>query len=261
VAYAVSGVEARVFPEDLGDVGLSTRDRVANGHSLRAVFDRAARALGVEEVELAVGDDVPYPRVVSRGEPWVVVPSALLARPEPVQIAAFARVLTRVALGTPWIERLPPAHVRAFLVAAARVAAPGWGAELRDRALEDGVATYAAPLARAIGRKQKKALAVVAPAIESASAPAAAGVDALVLGVARTEARAAFLIGGDLLATFEELRAVDAELARATATRSPAALAAALAHPITGDLLRFALAPQATGMRRELASIAEVPRA
>jgi tetratricopeptide (TPR) repeat protein len=255
VAAAVAGVESRVFPEDLGDVGLSTRDRVASGHSLRAVFDRVARTLGVDEVELAVGDDVPYPRVISRSEPWVVAPSSILARPEPVQVAAFARVLARITLGTPWIERLPPAHVRAFLVAAARTVAPGWAAELRDRPFEEAITTYAGPLSRAIGRKQKKALAAVASAIESVSSPTAAAVDAFVLGLARTEARASFLVGGNLLATFEELRSADADLARATATRSPAALVAALAHPIVGDLLRFALTPAATGLRRELGSI------
>ena len=106
-------------------------------------------------------------------------------------------------------------------------------------------------LARAIGRRQKKALQELAPALGATRPPSLADVEAFERGIARAELRAAFLATGDLLATLDAARAVDPELGRATANVGRAALAAVLAHPLTRDLVSFALAPATTALRRK----------
>ncbi len=106
-------------------------------------------------------------------------------------------------------------------------------------------------LARAIGRKQKKALQELAPALGATRPPSLADVEVFERGIARTELRAAFLATGDLLATLDAARAGDAELGSATANVGKPALAAVLAHPLARDLVSFALAPATTALRRK----------
>ena len=75
------------------------------------------------------------------------------------------------------------------------------------------------------------------------SGPTLAEVEALVTGARRAEARVAFLLTGDMLATLEELRAL------------PAPFAAVLKHPLAADAFRFAFSARATKLRRELGSL------
>jgi hypothetical protein len=249
VIAALAGSEGKLWPEELEDVGASPRDRLGPTHPLRAAFDRVVGALCLEDVALTVSDKVPFARVVTRPEPWIVAPAALSARAESTQVVALARALTRVALGMPWIDRFPPAHMRALLVAAVRTALPAYGGA-REPELEELVQKYTPPIARAIGRKQKKALAALEPSLEGESSFSVAMVDAFVLGVMRAELRVGFVLTGDLLATLDDVRVSDAEFARATSVRGPTALAATLAHPLAGDVVRFALTKGATALRR-----------
>jgi hypothetical protein len=125
---------------------------------------------------------------------------------------------------------------------------PGYGADIgaEHLALVDEAERR---LGRGIGRRQKKALAELAPALRATRAAAPQDVRALELGVRCTELRAAFVATGDLLATLEAVRALDDELARATMHFGPAALQAVLTHPLAGDLVRFALAASTTALR------------
>jgi hypothetical protein len=102
---------------------------------------------------------------------------------------------------------------------------------------------------KAIGRRQKKALAEVAPALGATKAPTVREIAAWETAIRRTELRAAFVATGDLLATVGAARARDEALSRATEQFGPAALVATLAHPLTGDLARFALTPATTALR------------
>jgi len=79
--------------------------------------------------------------------------------------------------------------------------------------------------------------------------------DVFVGALARAELRTAFLLTGDLLAMIEEMRPLDAALHRATEAPGPQALAAVLEHPVAGDIVRFALSPEATALRRRLGTI------
>jgi hypothetical protein len=255
VALAIAGVEAKVLRTDLGEVGISTRERISprSGHPLRRMLDRIAQSMGIEEIELAFVPDGSRTRVLSLDEPWIVVPASMAAQPEPAQTAHLARAVARVAFGVPWLEELPATHIQAVLIAAARHAVPTYAADDLDAATAGLVAKYAPGVVRSLTRRQRKALEDLAPRLSSPQArPPVIGdfVDAL----ARAELRTAFLVGGDLIAVLETMIASDAALRDAFAAPGPQALATVLQHARAGDLVRFALTREATALRRRLGS-------
>jgi len=102
-------------------------------------------------------------------------------------------------------------------------------------------------------RRQRKLLEELAPHIaapQSRPMPIAEFVHAL----ARAELRTAFVVTGDLLAVVDEIRPLDAALHRSMQSNDPQALAAVLEHPFAGDVVRFALTPEATALRRRVGS-------
>jgi tetratricopeptide (TPR) repeat protein len=256
VAAAASGMEGKIFRANLAELGISGRERIGprSGHPFRAQLDRVTRILALEEVELAISDAVSFARVFIQDVPWLVVPPALADQPEPLQLAAIARALTRVALRVPWIEDLPPPHVHAYLIAVARQVVPDFASGAEDRYVAELVASYQPRVAHAIGRKQRKLLADLSPQLEG-SRTTAPEVDALVHAVARAEYRVAFLASGELLSTFDELRALDAAFARTSSTGDTRALAAVLTHPLAGDVVRFAMSPEATALRWRIGTV------
>ncbi len=168
-------------------------------------------------------------------------------------MAGLARAAARIAYGVPWLQELPAAHVQALLVAAARQVVPGYAHDDLDAAASKLVAQHEATIARSLTRRQRKLLEELAPHIDSPlsrPAPAAEFVAALI----RAELRIAFLITGDLLTVLDEARMLDPALHRATESHGPRALAAALEHTFAGDLVRFALTPEATALRRRIGS-------
>ena len=149
------------------------------------------------------------------------------------------------------MEDLRGVQAQAVLCAAARQVLPGYTPDPRDPALNERLEDWTRRLARAIGRKQKKALQELAPALGATRPPSLADVEAFEEGLARTTLRTAFLVTGDLLATLDAARAADPELNSATANVGKAALAAVLTHPLTRDVVSFALAPATTALRRK----------
>ena len=59
---------------------------------------------------------------------------------------------------------------------------------------------------------------------------------------------------GDVLTMVDEIRPIDQTLHRAAESPGPAALATVLAHTFAGDVVRYALTPEATALRRRLGS-------
>jgi flagellar motility protein MotE (MotC chaperone) len=255
VAAAIAGVEAKMFRADLSEMGLSARDRLTSRstHPTRALLDRVVRQLGVGDVELAIAPAVGRVRVVAQDVPWIIVPSVLTERSDTAQLLALARAAARIAYGVPWLEELPAAHIEGLLVAAARQVVPGYGAEDVDVIASKLVAQHEAGVARVLTRRQRKLLEELAPHIappQSRPIP----IDDFVGALVRAELRVAYLVTGDLLAVIDEIRATDAALRHAGDPRSPQALADLLAHPLAGDVARFALSPEATALRRRLGS-------
>jgi tetratricopeptide (TPR) repeat protein len=248
LAAAIAGASSKFARVDMDELGISPRSRLT-GHPLPVY--RLAKMFGLEAPDVVTSAVVTRARVVAHETPWFAVPEALLQQSEPVQAAALVGPLVRLALGVPWIEDLRGVQAHAVLCAAARQVLPGYASEERDAALQERLDDFTRRLARAIGRKQKKALQELAPALGATRPPTLADVEALERGIARTELRAAFLATGDLLATLDSARASDAELGRTTASVGKAALAAVLTHPLTRDLVTFALAPATTALRRK----------
>jgi tetratricopeptide (TPR) repeat protein len=251
VAAAIAGVEAKILRSDLGALGISSRDRITSrsGHPCRVLLDRIARQLGVADVELAVAPTALRTRVLAQDEPWIVVAPSFLKLPVSVQMAGLARAAARIAFGVPWLEELSPGQVEALLVAAARQVVKGYGTGDTNLVMQHGTA-----LARALSRRQRKLLEELGPHIASplAQPPPA---DEFVQAITRAELRAAFLVTGDLLAMLEEMRPLDASLYAATESPGTQGLTTLLEHPLAGDLVRFALTPDATALRRRLGSI------
>jgi tetratricopeptide (TPR) repeat protein len=248
VAAAISGTEGKVLRVDLAAAGVSSRGRISprSGHPTRTLLDRVARQFGVEGVELVVAQTAPKWRILAQDTPWIVVPQSFVAQTETVQISGLARAMARIAYGVPWLEELLPKQVEALLTAAARQVVKGYGA-----ADADMIASYEGAIAKAISRRQRKVLEELAPHIAAPRAPALA-VDAFVRALQRAELRAAFLVTGDLLASIEELRPAHPELHAALESHGTGTLSTVLGHPLAQDLVRFALAPEATALRRRL---------
>jgi hypothetical protein len=212
---------------------------------------RLAKGFGLEAPDVVASATMTRVRVVPHETPWLVVPEALSAQPEPVQAAALAGAMVRLALGLPWIDDLRGAEAHAILCAAARQVLPGYAADPRDPGMQERVDDWTRRLARAIGRRQKKALQELAPALGATRPPSLADVEAFERGIARAELRAAYLVTGDLLATLDTVRAADAELGSMTANVGKPAIVAVLTHPLARDLVSFALAPATTALRRK----------
>jgi thioredoxin-like negative regulator of GroEL len=250
VAAAISGVEGKMMRADLGALGIASRDRLTSrsGHPTRVILDRVLRQLGIADLELAIAPAALRVRVLAQDEPWIVVPPTFVKQSEPVQMAALARAAARIAYGVPWLEELSPVQVEALLVAAARQVVKGYGSG--DPTL---LAQHEPALTRALSRRQRRLLEDLAPHLAAPGAKPPPAHD-FVQALARAELRTAFLVGGDLLALIEEMRPLDAALHAAAESPGTQALATLLEHPLVGDLVRFALTPEATTLRRRLGS-------
>jgi hypothetical protein len=137
--------------------------------------------------------------------------------------------------------------VEALLVAAARQVVPAYGRGGK------AVASYDSAITRAISRRQRRMLDEIAPHLGTA-AGTPPPIEELVEALVRGEIRAAFLLTGDLLAVVDEVGLTDPALRTATSTPGAACLAACLEHPFVGDVVRFALTPDATLLRRRVGS-------
>jgi tetratricopeptide (TPR) repeat protein len=250
IAGGLAGKLARI---GLTERGSSAKDRVKPKavHPVRQVFDRLCRVFELFEVELAVSDHVMAPIVACEDAIWVVAPSTLGDWPEPHAIAALARPLARIALGIPWLGALSGEETLAIIVAFARQVAPGVKGLPQDR-VEVLVGDYEARARRAIDRKKKRALDDHEDALARSSAVV---VDAFVDAALRTEARAAFLLSGDLRASLDAVAMTEAGLGEALRTPGRVALAAVLSRPVARDLVAFAMGGDATALRRSLGTL------
>jgi tetratricopeptide (TPR) repeat protein len=253
VAAAIAGVESKILRADLSELGISSRDRISarSGNPTRGFLDRLARALGVQEVDLVITDRVQRTRVLAQDTLWVVVPRALTELPEPTQLASLGRALARIALGVPWLEELPPPHIEALLLASARQVIPAYGTDEVDVISSKLVSQYEPSVAKVLTRRQRKLLEELMPHLTTAQGRPMP-IDVFIGALARAELRVAYLLTGDLLATIDELRGLDANFLRATETPGRNALAAVLEHPFAGDVIRYAMTPEATALRRRV---------
>jgi len=255
VAQAVAGIETKLLRADISEIGITSRDKIGkrSGNPTRALLDRLAKALGLVDVELIVTPNVSRTRVLAQDQLWVVVPKSLTELPEPTQLASIGRALARIALHVPWLEELPPPHIEAMLCAAARCAYPGFGKDDIDVLSMKLVLQYEPNIAKELSRKHKQNLERLAPMLASPQARLVP-IDMLIGALARAELRIAYLLTGDVLATIDELRGLDAGFLQATEHPGRQSLGAVLDHPFAGDVVRYALTTEASALRRRVGS-------
>jgi cellulose synthase operon protein C len=255
VAQAIAGVETKLLRADIAEIGITSRDRIGkrSGNPTRVLLDRLAKALGIGDVELVITPNVSRTRVLAQDGLWVVVPKALTELPEPTQLASIGRALARIALNVPWLEELPPPHIEALLCAAGRAMNPAFGKDDIDVLSLKLVLQYEPNLVKDLSRKQKQNLEKLAPLMNGPQGRLI-GIDVLIGALARAELRIAYLLTGDVLATIDELRGLDSAFLQATETPGRHSLGAVLDHPFAGDVVRYALTPEATALRRRVGS-------
>jgi len=244
---SVQPIAGKALRIELATFGIGSRDRVGprDGHATRALADRVARTLGVEAFELYLSPVWQGPPRVYPGDPPAIVGATAFADfPEPEQIFVLARLLVRVALGPTFLDELTSEALDGFLLASLRTVDPGFGAGELARPRELAAQGLLAHVQRAIGRRQKKQIEeIVLPMIASSF-----DVRPFSLAVRRTEYRAALLLSGDVLASIDHLRRIEA-------ARIPDEPRALLKHPVTSELIRFALQPESAVERRRLGTL------
>lgn len=255
VAQAVLGLELRVMRTDPPEMGLSTKDKIGRrtDNVTRKLLDRLARALGLNDIDLIITPRANRARVLAQDTLWLVIPKTIAELPEPTQLAALARALSRIALGFPWLEELPAEHMLGYLIACVRQVLPLYARGDISPAIQKIAAQYEPAVSKEMNKKQRAAIEKFSPELElPAGRPPA--VETLVNAVARAELRCAYLLTGDVLATIDELRGLDAGLLHATEAAGREALGAVLDHAFAGDLVRFAMTPECTALRRRVGS-------
>jgi tetratricopeptide (TPR) repeat protein len=248
VSVALSPIAAKALRFDLTNLGITSRDRVGprDGHPTRALADKLARCLGVEAFELYLSPTWQGAARVYPGDPPAIVgPSSLAELPEPEQCFALARLVTRIALGLTWLDELSVEQVDGLLVAAVRTVEPNFGAGEMGPPREAHVQAFLGPVQKAIGRRQRKLLEEIAPNVPPGYDPRA-----FTIGVRRSEYRTAYVMSGDLVAAIDYLRRFDREIGRST--EEPRVL---MAHPVTNELVRFALTAEAHAERRRVGTV------
>jgi tetratricopeptide (TPR) repeat protein len=248
VAVAMAPVAAKVLRFELGNLGIGSRDRLGprDNHPTRNLADRLARALGIEAFELYLSPTWQGAARVYPGDPPAIVASTTFAEiPEPEQLFALGRLLARTALGLSWLDELQAEGVDGFLLAAVRAVDPGFGAGELSMARESMAQSFSAGVQKAIGRRQRKSIEEIAPALSVAY-------DARVfsIGIRRSEYRIGYILGGDMIAAVDYLKRFDREIGRAEA--DPRVL---LQHPVTNEMLRYALTTESFAERRRVGSI------
>jgi len=248
VALAIAPVAAKALRFELGKLGVTSRDRIGprDGHPTRVLADRVARALGVEAFELYLTSSWQGAARVYPGDPPAIVgPSSFGELPDCEQAFALGRLLTRTALGFTWIDELSIEAADGLLLASVRAVEPSFEDGVLSADRERFVENLLPYVQRAIGRRQRKLLESIAPTVTSGYDPRLFSI-----GVRRTEYRTAYVLCGNLVAAVDYLRRFDPELGRSA--DAPRVL---LDHPVSNELLRFALTADAYTERRRVGTV------
>jgi hypothetical protein len=248
VASAIQPVAAKILRFELANIGIGSRDRLSprDGHPTRVLADRLARALGIESFEIYLSASWQGAARVYPGDPPAIVGSTSFAElPEPEQTYALARLLVRAALGPTWLDELPVDAADGLFLAAIRAVEPTFAGGELTPPRESMAQSFLPAVQRALGRRQKKLLEEIAPTVTSNY-----DARAITIGVRRTEYRAAYVLGGDLVGAVDYLRRFDRDIGRSL--EDPRVL---LSHPVTNELLRYALTNESVAERRRVGAI------
>ncbi|AKT37008.1 uncharacterized protein CMC5_011340 [Chondromyces crocatus] len=248
VAVALAPVAAKAIRFELSNLGIGSRERVSprDGHPTRILAERMARALGVEAFELYLSPAWQGAARVYPGDPpALVAATSFVELPELEQAFALGRLLSRVALGFTFLDEISIEAADGMLLAAMRTLEPSFFSGELTHAREHAAQQMLPSVQRAIGRRQRKQLEELVGKVSAAFDPRS-----FTIGVRRSEYRIAYILSGDLLAAIDYLRRFDREIGRST--EEPRVL---LQHPVTNELMRYALTVDAYNERRRTGTV------
>jgi tetratricopeptide (TPR) repeat protein len=247
VAGALVEIMPKFLRADPFALGLSPRDRLPARapHPLRVLADRLARAFGELRFDLFVeAASVGVPRIVPAETPAIVLPRGYGDLPENEQAAGIARLLVSIALDVPWIEDTTPEDLEGLLFGALRVGNESFGAGRLAAGADANAEIWRPRIAKAAGRKQKRALEELVQRVGAVAEP-----QTFRQSVRTAGARAAYLVTGDIVSTLNHMLRIDRDLSTAPRNDVPQKL---LAHPMTRDLIFYALSSEALALRRSV---------
>jgi tetratricopeptide (TPR) repeat protein len=236
---------AKLVRQDPETLGVSARDRLTSraSHPTRILADRVARAFGDLRFDLYVdASATQVPRLLPGDPPALVLPSGFGDLSEVEQAAGLARLLAYVALDIPWLEEISGDDVDGILYGGLRAGSDLWGQGELSPSAELAASAWRGRIAKAAGRKIRRALEESAQRIRPQSDTTAWRQAMHSAGL-----RAAYVVTGDLTATLNQAIRANRELALASSDT----LGAKLFHqPSTRGLLVFALADSALALRQ-----------
>jgi len=250
VASALADVMQKLLRVDPFALGLAPRDKLPPRapHPARALADRFARAFGEPRFDLFVdAAAVSVPRIIPSDPPAIVLPRGYGDLADNEQAAGVCRLLVYIALSVPWLEDLGPGDLEGLLFGAMRNGRESWQEGSLAAGAEASADLWRPRIAKVIGRKHKRALEEIAARATSFVDPAA-----FRQAVRRAAARAAYVLTGDLPSTLNHLLRTDRDLSQvARADVAPKLLA----HPISKDVLFYALGPESLKLRRNVGTV------
>ncbi len=252
LAVAIQPVAAKALRFELSNLGVSSRERIGprDGHPTRHYAEKIARCLGIEAFELYLTPSWNGAIRVYPGDPPALVGPLMLAElSESEQMFALGRLLMRAALGVTWLDEVSSEVADALLVSAMRCVIPNFGNGEISAQRESSAQGLLPAMQRAIGRRQRRAIEDLAPNIIP-------GWDfrAFSIGVRRSEYRTAYTLSGDLLGSLDYLKRFDTDIGRAT--DNPRVF---LQHPVTNELVRYALSAEGYTERRRVGAVWALP--
>lgn len=248
IAAAISPVAAKALRFELGTLGISSRERVGSrdNNPVHRLIDRIAKCIGLESFELYLSPNWQgMPRVYPGDPPAIVAHPSVAELPEPEQAFSMGRLLVRAVLGPVWLDELAPEAIDGLLMGSLRAVDANFGVRELGPTREPVVQAFAAQVQRAMGRRQRKMLEEILPNVTPTY-----DVRGFVASIRRGENRLGYLLSGDLIAAVDHLCRIDRDVARAA--EDPRLV---VMHPVTGDLLRYALGGASHAERKRIGTV------
>jgi hypothetical protein len=247
VAAALLEITPKLLRVDPFALGLSPRERLPPRapHPTRALCDRFARAFGDLRFDLFVeAASVGVPRIVPSDPPAIVLPRGYGDLSENEQAVGICRLLLYLALNVPWLEDLGADDLEGMFLGALRVGNENWQEGKLAAGPDANAELWRPRIAKAAGRKQKRALEELAQRTDTYADP-----QAFRNAVRVASIRAAYLLTGDLVSTLNHMLRIDRDLSQLPRGEVSQKL---LTHPMARDLMFYALASETHTLRRSV---------
>ncbi len=245
IATMADGLD-RTEAVEVDRFGLSSRDRLnaRAGHPLRAVAERVASAVGIDEFELYVANQgVSTLLVTTADPPGIIVPVRLLEMPESVQLFAFTRIFSLMSRRWHACDQFDGATLQHWYMAALRLADSDYAGGTAE---DDLVSSLSKRLGKALpwGRRGR-----VEEAAQACLGVKPAAVEEFRRHARWAAARLASVLSDDLLGSVAWIRQTEGDQSgRPSAMAAPATL-------LVDELLRGWVSDGATEVRRRLAIV------